>query len=153
MRPFWETKSLAEMSQREWESLCDGCALCCLNKLEDADSGEVLYTCVSCRYLDTETCRCTDYAHRTTLVPECVALRPDNLRELSWMPATCAYRLLYEGRPLPSWHPLVSGDPETVHSAGISVRGRCVSEAFVHESELEDRIVSWASVRRPASHE
>ena len=143
---FWEKKPLDEMSKVEWESLCDGCALCCLNKLEDVESGEIHYTNVCCRYLDTQACRCTDYANRTTLVPECVKLRPDNLAELSWMPETCAYRLIYEHKPLPDWHPLVSGNPLSVHEAGISIRGRCISEAFVDESELQECIVQWHKI-------
>lgn len=142
---FWETKSLTEMSQQEWESLCDGCAQCCLAKVEDVDSAAVHYTDVVCRYLDSGQCRCTEYARRTQLVPDCVKLTPGNLAELSWMPLTCAYRLLSEGKPLPSWHPLVSGDPKSVHAAGISVRGRCISEEFVHPDDLEMRIVAWQS--------
>jgi len=148
-RPFWETKSLAEMSADEWESLCDGCALCCLNKLEDHDTGDIHYTSVACRYLDADACRCRDYANRSKIVPECVTLRADNLAELSWMPETCAYRLIYEGKPLFDWHPLVSGDGETVHTAGISIRGRCISETYVDDSELEEFVVRWNLHSRP----
>lgn len=140
---FWESKPLTEMSQAEWESLCDGCAQCCLAKIEDANTAEIHYTDVVCRYLDTDQCRCTEYARRTELVPDCVRLTPDNLAELPWMPITCAYRLLGEGNPLPPWHPLLSGDPKTVHTAGISVRGRCISEEFVHEDDLLQRIIQW----------
>lgn len=126
--PFWRAKRLEEMNQAEWESLCDGCGKCCLNKLEDIDTGELAYTNVACRLLDLGTCRCTRYADRNRLVPDCVALTPDNVGALVWMPSTCAYRLLAEGKDLPDWHPLVSGDPDSVHRAGISVRGRAISE-------------------------
>jgi uncharacterized protein len=141
--PFWRTKSLAEMTREEWESLCDGCGKCCLIKLQDEDGDEVDYTDVACRLLDLGACRCTRYAERKELVPECVVLTPGKLDRLPWMPSTCAYRLLHEGKDLPWWHPLVSGDPEDVHRAGISVRGRVVPEARVAEEDLEDRIVEW----------
>jgi uncharacterized cysteine cluster protein YcgN (CxxCxxCC family) len=145
MKPFWERKSLDEMTQREWESLCDGCGRCCLRKLEDEDTGEIAYTDVACRLLDRTSCRCTRYAQRTTLVDDCVALTPDDRLTLGWMPSTCAYRLLDEGKPLPDWHPLVSGSAESVHTAGISVRGRCLSEADVHEDEIPERLIDWIS--------
>lgn len=143
--PFWRRKSLAEMTREEWESLCDGCGRCCLIKLQDEDGdGAVDYTDVACRLLDLGTCRCTRYAGRRRLVPGCVVLTPgDLLDRLPWMPSTCAYRLLHEGQDLPWWHPLVSGDPEDVHRAGISVRGRVVPETRVEEEDLEDRIVEW----------
>ena len=142
--PFWRRKSLAEMTREEWESLCDGCGRCCLIKLQDEDGdGAVDYTDVACRLLDLGTCRCTRYAERRRLVPGCVVLTPGDLDRLPWMPSTCAYRLLHEGRDLPWWHPLVSGDPEDVHRAGISVRGRVVPETRVEEEDLEDRIVEW----------
>ena len=144
-KPFWETKSLGEMTREEWESLCDGCGLCCLRKLEDEESGEIAYTDVACRLLDCETCRCTDYRRRHALVDDCVALTPGDLKPLRWMPSTCAYRLLDEGRGLPDWHPLVTGSDRSVHAAGISVRGRCVSEAHVDEDEIEARVVDWVS--------
>lgn len=137
--PFWKTKSLAEMSRIEWESLCDGCGRCCLHKLEDIDSGEVHYTSVACRLLDLHTCRCTDYRRRTARVFDCEVLSPDNLAALDWLPSTCAYRLVAEGSDLPSWHPLVSGDPESVHRAGISVRSLAVSEVEV--DDLEDYLL------------
>lgn len=134
--PFWKSTTLAEMSRTQWESLCDGCGRCCLHKLEDADSGIVHYTRVACRLLDLRTCRCSDYAHRAARVVDCEVLAPDSLENLTWLPATCAYRLVFEGKDLPGWHPLVSGDPESVHEAGISVRSLAVSEVDV--DNLED---------------
>jgi uncharacterized cysteine cluster protein YcgN (CxxCxxCC family) len=140
---FWETKTLRQMSSEEWESLCDGCARCCLHKLEDEESEEVFYTDVACQYLEQDACRCTEYQDRNRLVPNCVWLTPDDVDTFHWLPTTCAYRLIAEGQALPSWHPLVSGRAESVHEAGISVAGRCVSEAFVHEEDFEDRIIHW----------
>lgn len=140
---FWETKSLAEMSAAEWESLCDGCARCCLHKLEDEDSGEVYYTGVRCRYLREDDCRCSDYANRTRLMPNCLDLRREHVESLYWLPATCAYRLLAEGKPLYDWHPLVSGRPDSVHEAGISIRGRALSDEFVHPDGYDEHIIHW----------
>jgi uncharacterized protein len=142
---FWEAKTLSEMTRAEWESLCDGCGLCCLRKLEHSDTGEILYTDVACHLLDGETCRCTRYARRLELVDDCIGLTPDRLDALRWMPRTCAYRLVAAGQPLPDWHPLISGTPQSVHAAGISARGRCTSEAFVHDDEVEERVVDWVS--------
>ncbi|WP_341937865.1 YcgN family cysteine cluster protein [Marinimicrobium sp. C2-29] len=143
MAAFWEVKSLEQMSASEWESLCDGCGKCCLHKLEDEDSGDIHYTNVACRYLDDNNCRCQAYAERQRLVPDCIVLRPEDVAEFHWLPDTCAYRLLAEGNPLPDWHPLRSGDPASVHRAGISARGRTVSEAEVAEEDWEDCIVHW----------
>ena len=140
---FWETKKLNEMDRAEWETLCDGCARCCLHKLEDEDTEEVFYTDVVCRYLDQDACRCTEYQDRNRLVPNCVWLTPDDVEAFHWLPTTCAYRLVAEGKPLNDWHPLISGRAESVQEAGIAVTGRCVSEEFVHEEELEDRIIRW----------
>jgi len=145
---FWSSKPLEALSDEEWEALCDGCGRCCLRKLEDVDSGHVHFTDVACRLLDAERCRCRNYAERTALVADCVRLARDRLEDLDWMPTTCAYRLRRDGEPLPDWHPLVSGDPNSVHRAGISVRGRVVSEQYVHADELEARLVSWVRSRR-----
>jgi uncharacterized protein len=143
--PFWRRKSLAQMTNSEWESLCDGCGRCCLNKLEEAEGeGKIFYTDVGCRLLDGQTCRCRDYAHRLEQVEDCVRLTPRNLKGINWLPPSCAYALLAKGKDLYWWHPLVSGDPETVHSAGVSVRGRVgASETDVPDADLEDHIVSW----------
>lgn len=140
-KPFWEAKRLDQMTAEEWESLCDGCAKCCLEKLEDVDTGHIHYTEVGCPLLDCESCRCSNYAQRTTWVPTCQVLTPDNIEELHWMPSTCAYRLLAEGQSLPSWHPLITGDPESTHKAGQSVRGRAVRDRDA--GPLEDHIVFW----------
>jgi uncharacterized cysteine cluster protein YcgN (CxxCxxCC family) len=136
-------KDFGRMSRREWELLCDGCARCCLHKIEFEDTGEIVYTRIVCRYLDQQSCRCRVYSERTRLVPACHRLTPDNLDEVYFMPETCAYRLLAQGQELPSWHPLVSGDPVTVHSAGISVRGSVVSEEDVASDDWEVHVVDW----------
>ena len=139
--PYWETKSLSEMSRTEWEALCDGCGKCCLLKVEDEDTGDVAATNIACRLLDTETARCSNYRHRRAFVPDCIRLDSDNLEAFYWLPQTCAYRLVAEGKPLADWHPLISGSPDTVHQAGISVAGWVVSEddAGPIEHHLIDR--------------
>jgi uncharacterized cysteine cluster protein YcgN (CxxCxxCC family) len=149
LRPFWERKTLAEMTTDEWESLCDGCGRCCLKKLEDPDTGEIAYTDVACRLLDRERCRCTRYASRTELVPDCVRIDATSHDTMRWLPTTCAYRRLAEGRGLEWWHPLVSGDPSTVQRAGISVRGRVLSEQSLAPSELPSRVIRWIKARPP----
>ena len=133
---FWEAKRLGEMSRAEWESLCDGCGKCCVHKLEDEETGELYPTNVACRLLDRRSGRCTDYANRKALVPDCVRLTPAKAGALDWLPGTCAYRLLANDEPLPDWHPLLTGDPETVHAAGQSVRGWTVSELEAGDLEL-----------------
>ncbi|NOZ33600.1 MAG: YcgN family cysteine cluster protein [Alphaproteobacteria bacterium] len=143
---FWEDKKLGEMSRAEWESLCDGCARCCLIKLEDIDTGEIITSDVHCKLLDEKTCRCTNYPDRASLVPDCIALSPENVGRIKWMPLTCAYRRLAEGRPLAWWHPLISGDPDTVVAAGISILGRTVSETGVGADEYEDHAVDWPDI-------
>ena len=142
-RPFWNTKTLEEMTTKEWESLCDGCGRCCLHKLEDIDTGLYFYTNVACRLLDQETCRCKDYPNREELVKGCLVLSPADHAHYNWLPTTCAYRRLANGMDLEWWHPLVSGDPVTVHQARISVRSRTVSENNVRKEQLEDHIISW----------
>ena len=139
--PFWKEKALDQMAKAEWEQLCDGCGRCCLNKLEDADTGRIHYTDVVCQLLDEESCRCVSYEDRKRYVPECQILTPQNLGRYSWLPSTCAYRLISEGKDLRWWHYLVSGDLETVHDAGISVRGRVVSERDA--DDLENHVVDW----------
>lgn len=140
---FWRAKTLAEMTPAEWESVCDGCGKCCLHKLEDEDNGEVFYTRVACRYLDHDRCGCQAYTERQNLVANCVVLTPTTVDTTEWLPDTCAYRLLAQGLPLFDWHPLVSGDPESVHKAGMSVAGKVVAEAAVAEEDYEDYIVRW----------
>lgn len=140
---FWE-KPLNELTPTEWESLCDGCGRCCLVKLEDEDTGRVYFTDIACRLLDVESCRCADYARRRRRVRDCLKLTPDLASELGWLPPTCAYRLRAEGKPLAWWHPLISGSPQTVHEAGISVRGRVkLAETDLKIEDYPDHVVSW----------
>lgn len=139
---YWEKIPLKNLAPKEWEALCDGCGKCCLNKLEDPDTNEVAFTRVACRLLDGETCHCGQYDIRLQFVPECVHLTPQNISKIAyWMPETCAYRLVYDGKPLYDWHPLISGTYETVHEAGMSVRGWTVPEFEVPEEEWEDHII------------
>ena len=139
--PFWKEKKLTELSEKEWESLCDGCAKCCLYRLEDEDTRQIYFTNVHCRLLDTQTGRCTDYANRSTRVPDCVTITPAVLADPYWLPRSCAYRLLAEGHDLPAWHPLLSGDPLTVVRAGQRVCGRTICEDDA--DELESHLVDW----------
>lgn len=142
---FWQVIPLESMNSEQWESLCDGCGRCCLHKLECEDTGDVFYTDVACRNLDCAQGGCVDYPHRQELVPECLVLKFDDVKNFHWLPSTCAYRLLSEGKPLFDWHPLISKDAESVVRAGISVRGRVVKEQSVDEDELEERIIHWVT--------
>lgn len=141
--PFWQRKRLSEMTQEEWESLCDGCGLCCLAKLEDEDTGEIWYTDLACPYMDLKTGRCTTYDTRLEKVPECTLLTADTITQYEWLPHTCAYRTLSEGRPLADWHPLRSGDPASVEKAGISVKNRVIHIDTVPEEDWEEHIIHW----------
>ncbi len=141
--PFWE-KPLSDLTRAQWEKLCDGCGRCCLVKLEDEDTGRIHHTSVSCKMLDRETCLCGDYRNRRAHVPDCIRLTLKKLQEISWLPPTCAYVLRNEGKPLPPWHPLISGDPESVHRAGVSVRGKVeASEDEIDEEDTPDFIRAW----------
>ena len=140
---FWQHKSLAQMTPQEWEALCDGCGLCCLVKLEDEDSHEVAYTKVACKLLDCTTARCSDYPNRQQQVPDCIQLTPEKLDSIHWLPPSCAYRRLKEGKNLPSWHYLNTGSRQSVIRAKKSAAGRCISETEVNEEEIEDYIVRW----------
>lgn len=138
-KDFWKTKSLSEMNHDEWESLCDGCGRCCLHKLEDEDDGDIYYTNVACRMLDLNTCRCKRYPERQSLVNDCICLTPTDRDPFNWLPPTCAYRLLYEGKELPMWHPLISNHQESIHSSGISVRDFAIKEVI--DIDLEEHII------------
>lgn len=138
--PFWETKSLAEMTDAEWESLCDGCGRCCLYILHNEETGDVFETDVACKLFDSKKRRCTNYANRGTLVPDCVQLTPDNVEKLTWMPKTCAYRRLANGKPLPEWHPLITGDRASVERAGVAVSPDLIPESEIDDDLLESRI-------------
>lgn len=143
LRPrYWENVRPDRMTQKEWEALCDGCGKCCMNKLEDEDTGEVALTCVACRLFDDATCRCAQYDIRHQFVPECVVLRPANMdQNLYWIPETCAYKLIWTGKPLFDWHPLISGDPQTVQEADVSMQGRSVPEFEIDEDDWENHII------------
>jgi uncharacterized cysteine cluster protein YcgN (CxxCxxCC family) len=141
LRSFWELP-LAELSAAEWEALCDGCGKCCLHKIEYEDTGAVAFTRIACRLLDGHSCRCTRYPLRLLFVPDCVTLAPDRMAEVAyWLPRSCAYRLRHEGKPLPDWHPLLSGDPESVHRAGASVRGWTLPETGIAEADWEEYLI------------
>lgn len=140
---WWNHIPLNELSPSQWESLCDGCGKCCLHKLEDEDDGTVYATAVACELLDCATARCSDYAQRQQRVPGCVVLRPDDVTVFSWLPPTCAYRLRQQKRPLPDWHPLVTGDSESTRKHGHSVAGRCVSARNVHPDDFEEHVIEW----------
>ncbi len=142
-QPFWKQKSLKELNEAEWESVCDRCGKCCVLKLEDVDTMEIYYTDVSCKLLDCDNCSCTDYANRKQLVPDCVTLTPDGLDALHWMPQSCAYRLLHEGKDLPDWHPLVTGEKESTHLSGNSVAGQITCELEVEDADMPDHIREW----------
>lgn len=143
--PFWQEKKLDKMSQKEWESLCDGCGKCCLVQLEDEDSGERCFTDLACKYFNVEQGGCTVYEQRSQKMPGCVKLTPQNLADVYWLPSTCAYRLLQEGKALPGWHPLLTGDRQTVEDAGQRIVGRVIPMSIVDEKNWEDHIVDWAN--------
>ena len=145
-RPFWETKTLDQMTDDEWESVCDGCGRCCLHKLEDDETGEVHFTRVSCKLLDVSTCRCTDYPDRFAQVPDCLTIKPLTREKINWLPESCAYRRLSEGKSLENWHPLISGSSESVHSSRISVSNRCISETDVADSDYFFHLIDWNNV-------
>jgi uncharacterized cysteine cluster protein YcgN (CxxCxxCC family) len=144
---FWEVKSLEEMTKEEWESLCDGCGRCCLNKLEDEDTGEIYFTNVACKLLDIEQCSCSDYENRKVTMPDCMILSFDNKDALEVMPSTCAYRLLQHNQPLPEWHPLITGRKGSVIEAGISIAGKAVSEEHIHYTQLPEHLINWITVK------
>jgi len=140
---FWETKNLIDMNENEWESLCDKCGKCCVIKLEDFDTQEVHYTNVSCKLLCEKSASCKDYENRKSIVPDCIILSPDNLKELKWMPETCAYKLLNEGKNLPYWHPLLSGNDKEIVNSGNSVKNRVTNENKIKIKDLPDYIFNW----------
>jgi uncharacterized cysteine cluster protein YcgN (CxxCxxCC family) len=140
---FWRTKTLVEMTTEEWESLCDNCGKCCLHKLEDEDTGHIAFTRVACRLLDLTTCRCTRYRDRTRLVPECIDLKQAGFVNYHWLPSTCAYRLLSEGKPLFAWHPLLTGNHQTIRQAGMTISRYALTETEVLNHDLEDHVIDW----------
>lgn len=141
--PFWQQKALHDLSDEEWESLCDGCGRCCMQKLEDADEGDVYFTNVACRMLDRDNCQCSDYPNRFKHVEDCISLRPLTEQKIAWLPPSCAYKRLALGQGLAEWHPLVSGDPQTVIAAGISMSKQCKAENEVPIHELPEHIIEW----------
>ncbi len=141
-QPYWKIKSLQEMNNAEWEALCDGCGHCCLHKLQDEDTDEIYITRIACKLLDLQSCRCREYNKRLEKVPMCEKIRPDNLNQLPWLPSTCAYRCLNEGRDLPDWHPLVSGNQNALIEAGVSVCLFAQSEVYVHPEQWPECIIS-----------
>jgi len=141
MNDFWEDLTLDQMTEQQWESLCDGCGLCCLVKIEDDDSGQVYNTTVSCRQLDVESCRCSDYQNRFINIPMCTQLTLENLPQLDWLPATCAYKRLYDGEVLPSWHPLITKNKNSVHEAGFSAKWFAQSEEYIHPDQITDFMI------------
>ncbi len=141
--PFWKTTPLDKMDRDQWESLCDGCGKCCLLKLEDEDTGDIAYTRIHCKLLDAGTCQCSDYVNRKSIVEDCVKLTPAGLEEINWMPKSCAYRLIRDGKDLPDWHHLICGDRERIHTEGHSIKGRTVSEETVFDEDQIDWIIDW----------
>ncbi|MES9858494.1 MAG: YcgN family cysteine cluster protein [Sedimenticola sp.] len=140
-KPFWKISTLSALDSSEWEQLCDGCAKCCLHRFEDEETQEIQFTNVCCRYLDQQTCQCSDYPNRSVNVPDCVSVTLDVLDDPYWLPETCAYRLLAESKPLPGWHPLISGDRESVVASGNSIGGRAISERV--SDDLEHHMIDW----------
>ena len=138
---FWKTKKLTEMTTEEWESLCDNCGKCCLHKLEDEDTGKIVFTNVACKLINLNTCRCTRYNERNRLVAECLDLKKYDFAQYNWLPSTCAYRLLNDGKELPAWHPLLSGNPASVKRAGASISSYAIKESDA--KNLEDHIIEW----------
>ena len=143
MTDWWHKLSLEELDSQQWEALCDGCAKCCLHKLEDEDTGEVFYTRIRCQYLLEETCSCSDYSRRSVMVPNCIQLQQHSVAALDWLPTTCAYRLRSRGKSLPAWHYLVSGNRQSVHDEAVSIRGRAISDEYVHPDGYDEHIVTW----------
>lgn len=140
---WWNEQPLEALTVDQWEALCDGCAKCCLHKLEDAGTGKVYYTKIRCQFMNADSCQCECYDQRSERVPECIDLKKHEVSSLHWLPSTCAYRLRSEGKPLPDWHYLVSGDRNSVHRAGVSIRGRAISDEFVHPDGYDEHIVKW----------
>jgi uncharacterized cysteine cluster protein YcgN (CxxCxxCC family) len=141
MLGFWKTKKLAEMTTEEWESLCDNCGKCCLHKLEDEDTGKIVFTSIACKLIDLKTCRCTRYAERTRFVADCLDLKQSGFTRYDWLPSTCAYRLLNDGKKLPVWHPLLSGSKASVKKAGVSISSYAIKES--HKMNPDDHIIEW----------